>query len=325
VTLDRADIGELEIRMRSGHTFTISGRVLDASGLPAAGAGVNLSKFQAGRSSSTSIGIDADGRFRATNVQPGSYAIETSLGGPNRPELRRAEEFGFLPIKVEGADVEGLVIVLKRGADVPGLIKLEDPGTDFPAAPGSGLMVLTRLADDRLQGSGSTRIAMVQERAFTLSGMFGRRVIELANVPLGWYVKSIQYGGRDVTDGPIEFSENARASLDVLLSSRGAVVTGRVTDDRGDPVPRAMVFMIPVYQAWGGMALSTYARASATGTFRIGPARAGDYHIVALPASARILQGAEWNRLARMEAVAERITISALEERTIDLRLGAER
>jgi hypothetical protein len=147
-------------------------------------------------------------------------------------------------------------------------------------------------------------------------------MIDVVNVPRGWYVKSIQYGGREVIGEPVEFKENVRASLEVLLSNRGAVVMGRVTDDRGHPVPRAMVYMIPPHETRVGMAHSTQTQASTAGTFRIGPARAGDYHIVALPASAPDLEQDDWNRVARMAAVAERITLGVLDERVMDLRLA---
>jgi hypothetical protein len=42
VRLDRSEIGELEIGMRRGRTFRISGRILDASGSPASGASAGL-------------------------------------------------------------------------------------------------------------------------------------------------------------------------------------------------------------------------------------------------------------------------------------------
>lgn len=66
--------------------------------------------------------------------------------------------------------------------------------------------------------------------------VYGRRTLELVNVPRGWYVKSIRYAGNEIIDGPTTFKDSEEPAIEVLLSNRGAVVTGRVTDDRGNPV-----------------------------------------------------------------------------------------
>jgi len=56
-------------------------------------------------------------------------------------------------------------------------------------------------------------------------------------VPRGWSVKSIRYDGKEIVDEPTEFNDNSDPSaLEVVLSNRGAVVTGRVVDDSGNAV-----------------------------------------------------------------------------------------
>lgn len=322
VRLEHSDV-ELEIRMRRGRTFTVSGRVLDASGAPAAGARVNLAKFQTGESSSAGIRISADGQFTVTDVHPGMYAIEASLGGPHQPEQRRTLEAAFVPITLGESDIEHMVVQLVKGIDVQGRVTLEDPAAALPPPPGSGLMIASRLAGDRLPGSGSWRSAtMRSDRTFTLEGQFGSRVLDFANVPRGWYVKSVQYAGREIIDGATDFKESKDpGAMEVILSTRGASVTGRVVDQRGNPVPRARVLMFRGDDASPRMANANAGVASATGTFRVGPARAGDYRLVALPSTSRPLQLGEWDRVARLMEHAERITLGELEERTIELHV----
>lgn len=58
---------------------------------------------------------------------------------------------------------------------------------------GGSLMVVMRRADDRLPGSDSHRSALWNDRIFTLSGIFGRRTLQIVNVSRGWYVKSIRW------------------------------------------------------------------------------------------------------------------------------------
>lgn len=67
------------------------------------------------------------------------------------------------------------------------------------------------------------------------------------------------------------------------------------------------------------------ATASATGDFRLGPLRGGEYFIVALPSSEPMLRMGQWERVARLTSVADRVTLGDLDERAIDLRLSVER
>lgn len=324
VRVARSDITELEIRMRTGRTFTISGRVVDASGAPAAGALLGLARYQAGSSSSSRNTLGQDGRFTVTNVPPGEYAIEASVGGPERPDHRRPLEAEFLPVRVEGSDLEDVVISLKKAVDIAGRVTLEDPPAPLTPAAGSGLMVHARLAGDRLRGTGSTVTAFVrEERPFVPTGIFGRRTLEFANVPRGWYVKSVRYEGNEIIDLPTELKAGTDPSrLEVVLSNRGAVVTGRTVDDRGVPVGGARVFL---FRADGVQSCVTEALIAKDGAFRLGPVRGGDYLILALPLTARAPEIGEWDRLARLAAIAQRLTLDELDARMLDVRVVTER
>jgi hypothetical protein len=324
VRVDGSDIAELEIRMRTGRTFTISGRVVDASGAPAAGALLGLARHQGGSVTSSRRSVGEDGRFTLTNVPPGEYAIEASTGGPESPERRRGFEAEFLPIRVEGSDLEDVVVSLKKGADVAGRITLEDPAAPFPPERASGLMVQARLAGDRLRGAGSTLTAFVRdERRFVLTGTFGRRLLEFANVPRGWYVKSVRYEGNEIIDQPTELKAGTDPSrLEVVLSNRGAVVTGRMVDARGVPFGGARLFL---FRADGVQSRVTEALTAKDGTFRVGPVRGGDYFIVALPLTARAPETGEWDRLARLAAIAQRVTLDDVDARILDVPVVTER
>jgi len=187
------------------------------------------------------------------------------------------------------------------------------------------MFVWARLADEGASGSfvPGTR---GEDRQFTLAGVFGPRILEVLNVPRGWYMRSIRYHGDEIIDVPTIFKDGpAEPVLEVILSTRGAVAAGRVTDDRGQGVGRAMVLIFdadPRRMTWR---LPTVAHASPTGDFRVGPVRAGDYFMVALPPSTRPVQPGEPNRLRRLAAVAKPLTLGEPEERTIDLRLVQER
>jgi hypothetical protein len=97
-----------------------------------------------------------------------------------------------------------------------------------------------------------------------------------------------------------------------------------VVDASGNPVGRARVLMFRGDGTRSDVRLISSTVASSTGSFRLGPARGGSYLIVALPSSAPMLQAGEWDRVARLAAGAERITLGDLDERTLDLRVVTE-
>ena len=58
-------------------------------------------------------------------------------------------------------------------------------------------------------------------------------------------MKSIRYRGKDVIDTPTDFGASSDpAELEIIMSNRGAVLTGRVTDDAGNPVRGARVLVL---------------------------------------------------------------------------------
>ena len=322
VLIDRADAGEIEIRMRRGKTFTVAGQIFDASGVPAATAFASLETFKPGSSSGRGIIVDANGRFRMENVLPGEYGIQASVGGPMRPEQRYPLEQNFLPVSVT-SDVTDIVIHLQRGIDVPGTVELDDPSVPFPDPPGSGLMIATRLVDDRLPGQGSYRSATARkDRTFTLEGMFGTRELDVLNVPRGWYVKSIEYDGKDVVDAAVAFKAAKNPlPLKVLLSTRGATLSGRAVDDSGSPAGRAQIIAFREE----GASRHHSARSAAAGTWRLGPLRRGTYVLVAIPGEAESIQLGQWERIARLKAVGTRVALGEMEERTVEVRLVPEK
>jgi hypothetical protein len=169
---------------------------------------------------------------------------------------------------------------------------------------------------------GSMRFATVHDRTFTLTGMFGRRTVEVVNVPRGWYPKSVRYRDKDITDVPTEFKAGSEpAVVEILLSTRGAVVSGRVVDDQGNPMSRGRVVMFPAEpSSWGSDQLASVA-VSKAGTFEIGPQRGGEYLIIALDPTMDPPQPGERDELARLAETAERVTLRDEEHQTIDLRL----
>jgi hypothetical protein len=79
---------------------------------------------------------------------------------------------------------------------------------------------------------------MVKTYSASALHLFGPMVIRAEGLR-GWHVKSVLYGGRDVTDEPTDFA--AGSALRVILTERLGTLAGVVTSERGDRVAAAVV------------------------------------------------------------------------------------
>jgi carboxypeptidase family protein len=325
ITLGRSDLDGIEIRMRRGKTYSVSGMVLDSAGLPPPPMSmISLTYSVRGGSSSMGGRLETDGRFTFASVIPGEYAIEVSIGGKERPEHRRPAESAFVPVQVNTGDVKDLVVQTGLAVEVFGRLVLEEPSASLPRRPGYGpILIWARLVGDRSSGMGSVRSGYADEnREFYIDRLFGLRILELVNLPPGWYVKSIRYGSEDITDRPTQFKSNGDPSkLEILLSTKGANISGRVVNEAGEAAEGAHVVLLPADPARRIPYELTQARAAKGGAFRIGPVRRGDYSLVALPASMSVPRSDDLESLNALARKAERVSLAENEERSIDLRV----
>jgi Carboxypeptidase regulatory-like domain len=323
VRLEGGDHEGLEIVMQRTSSYSISGMVLDSNGAPAADARVVLDRSIRGGSSGSSVQVGPDGRFVVNGVLPGRYGLGASLGGRYDPSLRRAQESAYLSLEVSGSDVEGLVLTMARVVDVAGRFVLEDPSQAPPPRQGGGFLVAARLVgDDVFNSQGVSRASAGDDLRFELTSMFGRRLLSFANVPRGWFVKSVQYEGKDVLDTPTEFKGDPEAAgITVVLSNRGATLTGRVIDGAGQVVAGGRVLVLEADAARRHDFVPVSAAISAGGIYLLGPLRPGDYLIAAIGRGVQPPQPDDAESLAALFEGAERITLTEQELRTVDVRL----
>ena len=316
ITLGNADLEDVEIRMVRGRTLSISGTIVDSGGAPAPHAIVQFTRYSTSGTLASSFGIGADARFVIANVQPGAYAIEATTD----------RETAFVPVRVDDDDIDSLVVAMHRTTTVPGRISADDPSIALPARAGAApLQISMRLADERLAGSGSSIHATANsDNTFALTGVFGTRRIDIGNEPKGWFVKAIRYGTTDAIDAAIDFRDDG-TPLDVVLSTHGASLTGTVQDVVAHRVDRALVFLLraPINDADVPRVAASVL--SSSGTYSFAPLRDGEYVVVAVPSGTPYPQSGEWDRIARLFAAGERVTLVDQEQRTLDLRIAAVR
>jgi hypothetical protein len=159
---------------------------------------------------------------------------------------------------------------------------------------------------------------------FELTDLFGPRVIAMTNLPRNYYVKRVTYGTEDITDRPFDFRAGGeQRSLEILLSNRGAFVTGSVLDENGNRADDTVVLVFSTDRARWPTAAGVRVRALVPqrGPYTVGPLGAGEYFIVAVSGEDREAYSGEPEILEQLSRSAQRVPLAEGERRSLDLEV----
>jgi len=201
---------------------------------------------------------------------PGRYQAQARTG------MRGDGELAKMDIVIGNDDVSGVVLVTAPGARASGNV-VSDTGEALNFRP-QQIQVAARMADADAQGFGGgpgANARVGDDWTFELSNLTDARLIRV-NTPQEWTLKSVFLEGQEITDRPMEFPPGQTVTgLQVVLTKKISVVSGVVTDDRGNPVLDATVVVFPANERlW--MYQSRFIRAAR-------PDQEGSYRLTALP------------------------------------------
>ena len=225
----------------------------------------------------------------------------------SNPDEKGNRETGYATLRVDTADIDGLVVATSKPVKVAGRIVFEGGAPDLGTAK---LSVMPR--PDDITGRGrmifgpQLAAAVREDMSFELDGLFGPQLLMVMGAPRGWIVKSVKDHGDDVTETAVEFKSSSDPRLlEVTLTSQGAIVTGRVLGDDGKESPDAYVVMVPAdVSRWRAVPGTPAITPKTDGTFTIGPVRAGEYVVAAVTG----ISMAKLFDLAARAEIAERIS-----------------
>jgi protocatechuate 3,4-dioxygenase beta subunit len=228
---------------------TLSGRVVDSKGQPAANFVVMMSAFgQAGGLVFTAhaIEVDAQGAFVVNNLQPGEYelavvaraALEALGRSGTVGGFRDEAEAAFLTVSVIG-DQKDLVIQTSRGFEVRGRIVVDD-GAVTPAW-------LSKLTFTSGQFTGSVRIG--PDGSFAIGGLEGHRRLQVYGLPADAVVERVLLYGRDVTDDG--FDVNAAVDgIEIAVTTKLTAVAGTIVDSKGETIAGDVIVYAESADLW---------------------------------------------------------------------------
>jgi hypothetical protein len=314
------EIRGIDLRLRKERTYSIRGKAVDTTiGAPAASAYVLVlppdTTAVGPAALSNMTRTSADGSFEIRNLLPGMHVVQgaaggtltiSSGGGPmmmlrmgGPPGGVESGATGRMEVTISDSDVTGAVLQLTGGAEIAGSIRMEDgdlkdwlqgasqqaqaggPG-GLPPLPGPGTKSVRLGSAEGISVSAPSALFNV-DGTFQLKGVApSKYFISVGGLPQGSYVKSMRFGGQDVTRAPLDLTSGGGGSLEVVLSSKAADVSGVVLNDKSEPAQGVPVTLWPKIPDRGNAnnGIKT-ANTDQNGGFKISGLAPGDYYVAA--------------------------------------------
>ena len=186
------------------------------------------------------VEADKDGKFEMRDVAPGTYdllAIETL---DDKTRMARQTE------QIAGASVEGVRLTPLPGASIRGQVRVDGPPVDLsqfaltlnPSGPDSWITMISATGSGHVHPDGTFEWKDLAPGNYTL------QVTSEQTSTSDYFLESVNAGGRDSRDTGLTVNTGS-ILLDVVLSPKGAKLTGVVVDEKGQPVANAVVVAMP--------------------------------------------------------------------------------
>jgi hypothetical protein len=322
---DAADVHGIDITYSERTTARVHGVLRQASGQPLPNTLVTLAL--SARSSpvvpaSLNSISDGAGAFEFRNVADGEYVLRT--------QMRTGTPTGSLPaesaiqfVQVAGADVGPVIVRTTMGSVMTGRITLE--GAPSNVMPGA--FSLSGIAADFDQSPGPLLPVMIRDDwSVEVLNLKGPVRLALRTAPDGWWVQSVNTGGRDAADEPVAFGtpDQSLRDVEIVLSRAGGMITGRVVDERAETVLDYSVIAFSTDRGnWYHRSRHMKAgRPDDSGAFAVDALPPGEYFVAAIDAAVTADNWQNPDLLSAMVASARRVRVEAGGRVSTDLRLA---
>jgi hypothetical protein len=343
----------VDIRLRSVATARVSGTVTGAEG-PVPNIGVRLVPPEIDESGvsgfETAVTMtDANGRFTFPGVPAGAYILRSYRVQRGRQDFSALDNFSIVggvssspvisplqqqavpafwaqsTVTVGGDDVTDVSVTLRSGLRVSG--RVEFPDAQGMPNPMPTITVSVQASDGRLPTQPFLPAGRVdQSGAFITSGYPSGRY--WLNVVTPWsdvVLKSIQAGGVNLIERPLELDSADVTNVVVTFTHRIAELSGTVTGG-GGPNDDVSVVVFPAdYQTWFTSGRSPRRTATTPadvkGAYRLRLPPPGDY-IVAAVLNGRLTE-LDLSDYAAMARTGTRFSVTAGETKTLALTARA--
>jgi hypothetical protein len=238
------------------------------------------------------------------------------------PGAGREPLFAAIIVEVVADDVTDVNLILRPGGGISGRVTLE-PETAAPADLAGARVRAPLVEDEGIDEAAAGAVAA--DGTFDIRGLpAGGRYLTVDGLPAALVLKRIEYRQQDITDLVIDVKPgDVFRDLRVVVTDRASEVRGTVRNNSGDPVPGALVVVLPASATFWTRANRRVraVRTDGVGRYVIRGLPPGQYR-----AFASIELGEEnlyrGEPLGPLIAAAEPLAIAADTVRTLDLPLS---
>jgi protocatechuate 3,4-dioxygenase beta subunit len=227
---------------------------------------------------------------------------------------------------VDGRDITNIALALQPGMTVSGRLVFEGTTAQPPAD-----LTRVRLSLDPVgRNDGLSNDASARADAngrFTLTDVMpGKYRLTAGGASGGWVAGSVEVGGVDTLDFPLEVRPNENVTGAVVrFTDRQTELTGTLQDRRGQPTADYTIIVFPADRRyWVGQARRIQSgRPGTDGRFTFSNLPPGDYRITAVPDP----EPGIWYDpafLEELESVSIRVSLADGEMKTQDLRIAGQ-
>jgi len=225
-----------------------------------------------------------DGSFVIRDVSPGNYTILASVEGSAVPMMARQS------LQVGSTGIDGLRLSPQPGATVHGHLRFESKN---PVRFDPERIFLTLQMVDAAEENETSPV--FRENFSNVTHVAADGSFQWTDVPAGnyyvqivgdglangdWFMKSVVSGGRDVNDSGISVN-GGDVLLDLVASANGGVAEGVVVNDKGEPIPNAVVVAVPETRMRRRVDRYGKTVSDQTGRFSLRTLRPGEYTLFA--------------------------------------------
>ena len=316
----------VDLRMQFEPTSRIEGTIVDPGGQPIS---VELGLTRRGPvkalNTTQARPGQTDSRFTFNSLSPGLYTVHarTRRGTSGIPMWASAD------VSLTGGAPVEVTLTMQPAATLSGRVVFE--GTEL-AAPTDLTRVSLTLVD---VGPGVSNFASGTVDAtgsVSVPGVVPGRFMVRASVPgglpptgLGWTVRSVTVGGRDVTDRGFDITSGGASDVAIAFTSAVSELSGMLTSASGAPETDYFVIAMPADREYwlptSRRIVSTRPDGKGRYVFRGLPA--GDYRIaVTTDLVPRDLQ--EVNTIERLAAQSLPVTIATGERKVLNIKTSGQ-
>jgi len=283
-----SSVNSVDILMTAGQprAWHVRGTVVDANGAPVRLVSVRASPRLWSPSLVAPVAVaDANGMFDIPGVPAGLYYIRAFTQGMA----------AMVPLEVSNGNAEGVRLVLSAGSSSTGTVILEGRTASGQIPDISALRI--SLVPEHPQLSSATS-GPLMGNAFTMAGIHpgdyrvgvnpvlrlvtGPPYSPLPPVPAALenlYVKSVRMGGEEVLERGVHLQGQSPREIEVVIGVNGGILQGTVVDRRQQPLPNAVVAIIPAPTLRRRTDLYKSALTDAAGRFRLVGLAPGEYRL----------------------------------------------